>query len=87
MPETAIAAAIAQMHGQVALQQALWEQEGMSLSQQAISLWKQQGYAPEYRHKPLARILSDGDEIQYQKWCDAFMRDIAIAELNKSVGA
>lgn len=87
MPETAIAAAIAQMHGQVALQQALSAREEVSVTQQAISLWKLQGYAPEYRHKPLARILSDGDETQYQKWCDAFMRDIAIAELNKSVGA
>jgi hypothetical protein len=87
MTETAIASAIRQMQGQVALQQALLDCAGASVTQQAISLWKTQGYAPRDRHEPLARVLSDGHEELRESWLIALEQDVRIAALNKSAGA
>lgn len=53
-----IAELIEEMDGQVALQSALAEY-GVSITQQAISLWKTQGYAPANRHAILAQLVAD----------------------------
>jgi hypothetical protein len=87
MPETAIERLIRQTGGQVALQQSLWRQEGVRVTQQAVSLWKTQGYAPRDRHEPLARVLSDGHEELRESWLIALEQDVHIAALNKSAGA
>lgn len=86
MTETAIASAIRQMQGQVALQQAL-QQEGVFVTQQAISLWKTQGYAPRDRHASLAQVLSDGHLELIDSWLIALEQDVRLAALNKSAGA
>jgi hypothetical protein len=87
MTETAIASAIRQMQGQVALQQALLDCASTSVTQQAISLWKTQGYAPRDRHADIADVLSDGHVELYESWLIALERDVRIAALNKSAGA
>lgn len=75
--ESAISQAIRMAGGQVALREALIE-AGAIVTQQAISLWKVQGYIPKDRHQAVASVLADDPDIQ-QAWLDAFVTDFETA--------
>lgn len=55
--ETAIARAIRLACGQVRLREKL-KRHGVAVTQQAISGWKVQGYAPRDRHSAISRAVS-----------------------------
>ena len=75
--ESAISQAIRMAGGQVALREALID-AGAIVTQQAISLWKVQGYIPRERHQAVAGVLADDPDI-VQAWLDAFATDIEAA--------
>jgi len=92
MPESAISQAIAFAGGQIALRDALAEQ-GVHVTQQAISLWKTQGYAPANHHDSIvvAATLAcmrrtGGDCVPPVDLVHRLADDIRIAALIRAAG-
>jgi hypothetical protein len=92
MNYSAIASAIAFAGGQIALRDALAE-HNVHVTQQAISLWKTQGYAPSYHHEAIIAAAtlscmrrSGGNCVPPSDLMSGLAKDIETAAFNHAAG-
>jgi hypothetical protein len=92
MNYSAIASAIAFAGGQIALRDALAE-HNVHVTQQAISLWKTQGYAPANHHEAIVAAAtlscmrrSGGNCVPPSDLMSGLAKDIETAALNRAAG-